>query len=250
MGDRFLSAQAALNVLSRMPTARRKKRPKPQRSKLPVWTALVGGICSVLLASWIVNANKWLILGTVGLKPRGLCSSDSSILDKYLRQGGDPNMLVEKQINLIPTGMRMSKNARYKVPLLICAPTAEVIAILLKHGADPDHDLEGIPILHYAISVGNNELAQQLINNGSEINFSVKYVQGDEVYEHSLLHRAIEIGNSDVVKALIEQGAEINAPGGKFGETPLDVARRLYRVEIGKFLESNGAIANKYDARW
>lgn len=75
------------------------------------------------------------------------------------------------------------------------------------------------PLLHFAISKGNNEAVSALIDAGFNINKR-------DAKGQTPLHYAISQGNHEIVEKLIENGADVNKNYDLKGDTPLHVAIR------------------------
>ncbi|MBI3652623.1 MAG: ankyrin repeat domain-containing protein [Acidobacteria bacterium] len=109
-------------------------------------------------------------------------------------------------------------------------------------------DVEGFTPLMNAIKNGNQESAQQAIQNGADVNAAIPSGV-------TALFLAAGMGDKELVKTLIEKGANVNhrADGGF---TPLMQAALTGQLEIVKMLLDAGAdptvkdTANKTAADW
>lgn len=131
------------------------------------------------------------------------------------------------------------------------ARQAEVILLLLEHGADVN---ASAPIV-YAAETGDLEIVRLLVEHGADVNAKLG------TWERTALMLAVEYAPPEVVQYLLEQGADPNArmvmhshdgfqsikeiftgpqPSGKGGRA-LRVAEFLERPEIVKMLKEAGA---------
>lgn len=92
--------------------------------------------------------------------------------------------------------------------------------------------------LSAAAKLGNLEIANLLLNAGSDINFHDVYVQ-------SPLMAAAQEGHLDVVKFLAEKGADVDAVSDNHG-TALHCAAKGGHLEIVSYLLDQGANINAY----
>lgn len=110
---------------------------------------------------------------------------------------------------------------------------AEIMLILLEHGADPnelDKSRNLVP-LHIAARAGNTEGVRLLLDSGAEIN-----VQGDTT-DATPLHMAASSGSLSCVRLLLEHGADPLATN-KDGQTAADVARMMIQTSIEQEAQS------------
>jgi len=117
---------------------------------------------------------------------------------------------------------------------------AELAAVLIRSGADPDaKEGQGHTPL-YRASTG--EVARVLLAAGAAPDVASGPTQG------TALHQASRHGSVSVVQALLEHGATIDAPDAK-GQTPLRRAVNCRRPEIVRLLVQHGADPHLADRR-
>ena len=110
---------------------------------------------------------------------------------------------------------------------------------LLEYGADLNAtDGFGKSVLHTAVSCGNYEMAEWLLNNGA-------YVNSQNKNKDTPLHNAAN-GNIHLCTLLLKQGADPNCKN-KDGETPLSHAEKLIHAEVVKLLLTYGGEAARID---
>ncbi|KAE8445519.1 hypothetical protein EG329_013282 [Mollisiaceae sp. DMI_Dod_QoI] len=81
----------------------------------------------------------------------------------------------------------------------------EVIALLVKAGADINADANGMTALHDAVSNGNEGFVKFLLEKGADI-------EAKEIdYGWNALHYAVRDGNEGIIKVLLQRGANIEA---------------------------------------
>ena len=156
---------------------------------------------------------------------------DTSWLQKYLKEGGDPNARF-KNIK--------SFNSYYysdNYPLLFCVSN-QGAEILLRHGANPDIEFRSRRLLYKAYMSRNISLMKLLFKHGANPNHLTTYYK-----IASLLHDAADNGREEIVKLLIENGADVNIKNHR-KETPLDVAAQMYRIEIVEILVKICGVTN------
>jgi ankyrin repeat protein len=113
---------------------------------------------------------------------------------------------------------------------------------LLENGADLKRpDPKSITPLRYAIRLGNREMVSLLIKHGADPNHMPEKTTsgGDD----TPLIEAIEKGDPRMVTTLLEAGADIDAKGS-FGRTPLENACGKNAVAIMELLIRKGADVN------
>lgn len=169
-------------------------------------------------------------LGTVKLMPVDnqikltQACKDNTLLQKYLKEGGDPNARL--------TNTHNSNSGKYpdNYPLLFCV-SDEGAEILLKHGANPNLPLKK------AFNYKNINVMRLLLKYGANPNLKL-------YNNNSLLHQAVSNGEKEIATLLLKNGADVNIKN-RIQETPLDVAARRYQVEIAEILLEKGAVANR-----
>ena len=105
----------------------------------------------------------------------------------------------------------------------------------IESGTDVDtRDKVGCTPAYWALSVGQKEIAEYLLDQGADI----KVKQG-----RTLLHQASKAGFVEIVKSLIAKGADVDARSDR-GDTPLKIAALAGHKEIVKLLIAHGAAVN------
>lgn len=112
----------------------------------------------------------------------------------------------------------------------------DTVVILLEKGkANPNQTrLLGLvaPIV-MASALGNNEIVKVLIDNGADVNITIR---GGE----TPLHHAAKEGHMDVVKTLLDRKADLNAQDEK-GERSLTLAAQNGHADVVRYLLQRGA---------
>ena len=117
---------------------------------------------------------------------------------------------------------------------------AELAAVLIRSGADPDaKEAEGHTPL-YRASTG--DVARVLLAAGATVDVARGPTRG------TALHQAARRGNVSAVQALLDHGATIDARDAK-GETPLRRAVNCRQLEIVRLLVQHGADPHAADRR-
>ncbi|MBX7219686.1 MAG: ankyrin repeat domain-containing protein [Blastocatellia bacterium] len=99
--------------------------------------------------------------------------------------------------------------------------------------------------LHEAAFYGNREIAEVLLAKGADVNAKAmtKEVQGQpgnpSVAGHTPMHLAAMRGHRDLAELLLAKGADLNARD-RYGETPLDYARKNNQTEMTAWLMAKG----------
>ena len=110
---------------------------------------------------------------------------------------------------------------------------------LLEYGANLNSmDGSEQSVLHVAVSYGNYEMTEWLLNNGV-------YVDPQNQNKNTPLHVAAN-GNIDLCTLLLTQGADPNCIN-KDGETPLSLAEKLTHVDVVELLLTYGGDAARID---
>ena len=143
---------------------------------------------------------------------------------------------------------------------------ADILTLLLEHGADVDERDGGFTPLHRASWKGKVEAGQCLLDRGADINAQDKYsnspLRDAAVFGHvefarmllnrgaridvqdadlqTPLHNAVDRGHIQVVRLLLEHGADVNARD-KSGNTPSQLASARRIPEIAELLSKYGA---------
>ena len=110
---------------------------------------------------------------------------------------------------------------------------AEALSKLLKAGANPDCNLEGMTPLLAACAEGNVSCVKILLEHGADVNERA----GNGV---TALMMASFAGKPECVKVLIQAGANVHARADE-GETALEFAVLRGELECAKLLRAAGA---------
>ncbi|MEW6492195.1 MAG: ankyrin repeat domain-containing protein, partial [Cyanobacteriota bacterium] len=232
---RFPSAKEALEALQgRMVVA--KARPSLQ------WKALVGAGVAAVVAVSVFNSFKWTILGSLGVRPSGICEAAESgnlhIVRNYLNQGGDPYARDESDRLLLPCLLNV-ENGTKDLAKLVVAKLPEVNA----------RNNEGKTLLHLT---SWTQMAEALIAAGADVNAKDK--QGD-----TALDRAFEViypsssppqsppkKQINLAKLLIAKGARFSKVNtkDKDGRTLL---HKTLSKQVAELLIAAGADVNAKD---
>ena len=168
-----------------------------------------------------------------------------------------------------------AKGGNYKTPMQIAAIAghADILSLLLEHGADVEDGAKAWTPLHRASWKGNLEAGQCLIDHGADINarttlgetplFRAVYQEHVEfarmllnnkrgasinVLDDNLgwtpLHAAVYKRNSQAVRLLLEHGGDVNARS-KYGETPSQLGSQKRYREMVELLSEYGAESAK-----
>ncbi|KIG12502.1 Ankyrin [Enhygromyxa salina] len=129
-----------------------------------------------------------------------------------------------------------------KLTPLHSATTAEVVDLLLDHGADPNaEDHRGDNAVSVAIFRGDFEVVHHLFERLPELKN-----QKDQ-YGRTPLIKAVASGNVEAANWLLEAGVEIDLPDAR-GETPLTYAVVKKEAELALKLIELGAKGDRKDA--
>ena len=119
---------------------------------------------------------------------------------------------------------------------------ADVLSLLLEHGADVDvQNLYGTTPLYRAARSGKLEAGRLLLDRGADIN--ARGNVGETPLSGALFERRVEFA-----RMLLERGASINTHGSA-GNTPLHWAVEKENIEAVRLLLEHGADVNACDDR-
>lgn len=104
----------------------------------------------------------------------------------------------------------------------------ETTKILLRHGANPNATVNGDSVLHTVSGRGSEEIVQELLNHGANINAKSK--NGS-----TALHIASLEGNGEVVNKLLRNGAYVGAKDGD-GQPALHLAIKRQKAGVVQIL--------------
>ena len=126
-----------------------------------------------------------------------------------------------------------------------------IVALLLKHGADVEIELERLPndcsyqegftALTFASQGYHWDVVKLLVPSGADINTTISYGDSLDISHPSPLMHACEQGNIEVVKELLELGADINAATWDLGvqgpyNSPLIAASSCGHIDLVKYI--------------
>jgi serine/threonine protein kinase len=256
--ERFSSADVALSALQKQ---HRFRVQRGHQIGFPWKGAIATALISVVAIS-IFDRYRYAFLGFVGLQPRGLCTSVTSV-DYYLAHGGN----IETPVEII--GYNEFSSETSKGSILHCAVfnnRPELIDYLLRKGANPHaiDDDNKTPLdralIQYLHHKDNTFEITFLIKNKADRNlalfFAVDHLQVDLVKQliglganpsskddngSSLVHKLADFqhfddnfewprdGNAilDITKLLLEAGARVN-DRDKDGNTALMLMLNIY----------------------
>jgi ankyrin repeat protein len=158
------------------------------------------------------------------------------VLEFLLKAGADPNCV--------------SSAKRYPLHAAIWWNTGfQILRLLIEHGADLSIiDKQGNDALHVAVTAESLEeterleLCRLLLQKGAIVN-------SQNMRGETALHKAVCCGDLAVVKHLVENGANLECHDETFGMTPLEMAIKRGRKEIGGLLRDAGAVLPR-PAEW
>jgi len=135
---------------------------------------------------------------------------------------------------------------------------ANIVRMLIKHGADLNHKDRKISLLSLSVDINDNDIFKLLIENGADVNGKsrydtiineaiikgnlemVSYLYGNKnlIYDNSLLLTAIEFNKYEIACYLVEKGFDVNYKD-KNGNTLLMNASMRGNYKIAKLLTDN-----------
>jgi len=115
---------------------------------------------------------------------------------------------------------------------------AEIVALLLDHGADPDAELSFGTPLRIAARNGHAEIVALLLAKGADPDAT----SGEQ--EQAALHDAAELGRLATAELLLRAGADVNLRNGR-NHLPLHLSALKERREMTDWLRANGAGATE-----
>ena len=153
--------------------------------------------------------NKWLEL---------LKNNDYINVKKYIKEGADVNDFDESGESVLACGI----GARCDMDLLL---------LIIESGADIfDYDEEGVGIFDMAVTFGNIEMVNYLIEKGVDVN------KTNRRSGFTSLMAAACYGRVEITKILLAQGVDQEAVDKK-GFKAVDFARKMNKKSILKLLK-------------
>lgn len=172
-----------------------------------------------------INLNQRNDLGQTPLMMAAQ-QGQSSILDRLLTEGGDPNLLC-----------RQGRNALHYAAL---SGDPESINVLINAGAKIQHkDSKGNDPLSFAVQSGAVAAVQMLVKAGARLE--------SKINGKTYLIMAAEQNNLEMVKVLLAAGIKIDARDAR-GQSASDIARKNKSVKIFQFIEAFKKIKDKKSA--
>lgn len=113
---------------------------------------------------------------------------------------------------------------------------ADVVTVLLDHGADPNiasRNAMQVAPLHSAVAARHLPITAALLTHGADVNA----IQADD---YTPLHEAAQNGQVEMIELLLHNGANPQATL-RNGQTPLDSARAAGRTEAIALLEQHAS---------
>ena len=139
-------------------------------------------------------------------------------------------------------GQVNARGGREVTPMHVAARAghANILALLLEHGADMDgRDIDGDTALHRASWNGKVKAGQCLLDHGADIN-----AQNNDGW--TPLYHAAYYGQAKFARMLLERGARVDAQTDT-GETPLHGAVKTDNIQAVRLLLEYGADVNARD---
>lgn len=179
-------------------------------------------------------------------------SGSSDSLQQQLAYGSDANdslngysALMAATLNgsaqqmkiLVEHGARVNDSTKTGITALwLAIPDWDKTMLLLDHGADPQHRIEGYSILvKLAMMPGNLQMFQLMVQKGVDPRKSAP--------DNSLLYEAASAGDTAVLGWLIRNGLDVN-DSVSFGDYPLDAGLLFRTFPTVKMLLDHNAKVN------
>lgn len=179
-------------------------------------------------------------------------NDDLNILMQLLNAGGDVNLLNQEGANLlyvaangaiaqylVERGLNVNlRNADDYTPLwyAIINDRADVVAVLLNAGADPNLPVHGMIPLIEAVKKNNGDIVSQLVKKGANI---------EALYgANSPLATAVVDNRVDAARALIQNGANVQARAHSGGSFPYPLL--VYAIIFSTFAVDYILSSNRY----
>ena len=135
-----------------------------------------------------------------------------------------------------------SKGGKEVTPMHVAASAehADILSLLLGHGADEGRGISNHTPLHRAACQGNDEAGRCLINHGANID------AGSDA-EWTPLHCAANYKQVEFIRMLLESGARTDVKTSFHGKTPLHEAVEVNCIEAVRLLLEHGADTNSHN---
>ena len=147
-----------------------------------------------------------------------LKNNDYMAVKKYIKDGADLEEANESGESVL------AMSFRYKCDM-------DLVMLLVDSGADiHDFDEEGVSVFEMAITYGNLDMVEYMIEQGVDVNSTQRRSR------FSPLMAAVCYGRIEVVEVLIDYGANKDAIDSK-GISVLDFARKMNKKSILKLLD-------------
>ncbi|MBL1280086.1 MAG: ankyrin repeat domain-containing protein [Fluviicola sp.] len=132
---------------------------------------------------------------------------------KYIKTGADLNEANENEESVLALALK------YKCDI-------DLLMLLIDNGADIyDFDEDGVSIFESAVSYGNIDIVNYIIDKGIDVNTTKRKSR------FTPLMNAACYGRIDVFKILMEHGADVNAVDLR-GMSVIDFARKMNKKSI------------------
>lgn len=116
--------------------------------------------------------------------------------------------------------------------------SAEGVELALAFGRDPNRLVDGLPLLHRAVSAGREDVARVLLRGGADL-------EARDRLGRTPLMVAVSGGSPSLARLLLEQGA--NPDGRSSEDLPLARALERQRPELIRLLLAHGADPSKLE---
>lgn len=183
---------------------------------------------------------------------KAIRSGDSAALNQQLVAGANPNDSLDgysalmaatlcgsatQMRQLIDHGANVNyENAQHLTAIWLAVPDRQKSSLLLDHGADPNHPVEGFTVLTKCASLpGTADLLQMLIRKGADPRKSAP--------DNYLLYNAALSGDTAVLGLVIRLGFKVNDTIA-FGDYPINGAQLFHQFSTVKMLVDSGADVN------
>jgi ankyrin repeat protein len=179
-------------------------------------------------------------------------SGNTAALEQQLSAGASPNDSLdgysalmaatldgsaEQMLLLIRHGANVNfENSRHITAIWLAVPDREKVSLLLDHGADVNHPVEGYTVLtKCATSPGSADLIRLLISGGADPRKSAP--------DNSLLYEAAESGDTAILGLVLRLGFHVNDTTA-FGDYPINSSLSFRTYPTLKMLVDSGADVN------